>query len=109
MRFSEGCPIVTQLLEPNGEAYREGWNNGLFTQVAQGLSAQMRQAVPGTRAGLTDERVEEIRREEVARWGNVDDPDGEAAYLEAHPEMAKAIHDCELHIQLGQCGLNHSK
>lgn len=106
MKLHDGCPIVEDVFNQDPNAHREPYQNGLFVQVAQGLSAQFVSAVSGTRAGLTDERIEAIRQAEIRKWGNIDDPEGEATYLDKFPALAKAVHDCELCIQLGKCTIN---
>lgn len=101
------CPLVT--LVEGGDIDKEGLQNGLFLQVVQGLSGQMVNKVRGTKSGLTNEHIEEIRQKEVKSWGgDVDEAGNESSYLEANPSLAKGVHDCELQIQLGNCAI-HSK
>ncbi len=108
MQLHDGCPIVEQELKPKPEAHEEPYRNGLFMQVAQGLSSQFVKQVRGTK-GLTDERIEQIRHDEISDWGNLGEPGGEADYLAANPGLAKAVHDCELMIQMGECLLQGLK
>ncbi len=103
-RICKECPIA-QLVEGNRPKYSEGLENGLFLQAIQGLSGQLTTAVKGTKAGLTDERIEQIRQSEVKGWGIGTE---EADYLNSHPELAKATHDCELRVQLGECAIHSS-
>lgn len=100
-RICQECP-ARQLVETDRPRYQEGWDNGLFLQAIQGLSGQMVEAVEGTAAGLTETRIEQIRQSEVQSWLR-SGGHSEAAYLNEHPELAKAVHDCELKIQLGEC------
>lgn len=102
--FSESCPIG-DLVGENQDTYREGYENGLFLQVIQGLSGRMARRVPGTIAGLTPEAIEAIRLQEVKSWGSSE----ESQYLGDHPELAKAVHDCELRIQLGNCAAHQAR
>lgn len=101
-RICKECPIA-QLAETDMPKYEEGFQNGLFLQAIQGLSGQMVGLVRGTKAGLTDERIEEIRQEEVRSWGVGSE---EAVYLDQNPELAKAVHDCELKVRLGECAIH---
>lgn len=104
-RICKPCPIAATV-ERDRPTYEEGLENGLFLQAIQGLSGQMVNKVSGTKAGLTDERIEEIRLKEVSSWGG--DTSEEGKYLNLHPELAKAVHDCELKIQLGECLLHNA-
>lgn len=101
------CPVI-QLREADRPKYQEGWDNGLFLQAIQGLSGQMVGAVRGTTNGLTEARIEEIRVGEVKSWQQSKGFE-EAEYLETHPELAKAVHDCELKIQLGECAMHSTR
>ena len=103
--FCPGCPIK-DLCEQNKPKYDEGMENGLFGQVIQGLTGEMAEAVRGTKAGLTDERIEEIRQEDVESWGAGSE---EEDYLNANPELAKAVHDCEVKIQMGGCAVRSAQ
>ena len=74
----------------------------LAVNVALGLSGAFVNAVRGTK-GLTDERIEEIRRKEVASWHGAE----EAEALETHPELARAVYECEERVSvLGNCALH---
>lgn len=99
-RVCRFCPIAD--LHREGKINDESIESGLFLQAIQGLSGKMVAAVEGTVAGLTDGRIEEIRQSEIRTWHQAGG-DEEASYLEANPELAKAVHDCELKTQLGQC------
>lgn len=101
-RICKECPIA-QTADADKEKYAEGLENGLFLQAVQGLSGEMVGAVRGTKAGLTDKRIEEIRQSEVKSWGAGTE---ESTYVETHPDLAKAVHDCELQIQLGGCAIH---
>lgn len=107
MRICEPCP-VKQLYEGDPATYQEGFDNGLLFQNAQLLSGKFCRILKGTVAGVNEQRIEEVRRDVVETWGNIDNPNAEAAYLEAHPEIAKAVHDCEVRAQLGNCAIHSS-
>mgnify|MGYP001549535304 CR=1 FL=1 len=86
--------------------YQAGLESGLLFQNAQYLSGKFSTILHGTVAGVNGTRIEEVRREVVAAWDNLSDLEGEAAYLEAHPEIAQSVHDCEVQIQLGNCAVH---
>lgn len=97
-RFCEGCPAGEYI-----ECGFAGKDQALAAHVAAGLSATLGRAVRGTRDGLNDERIEEIRQEEMEqRWGESD----EAELLEDHPGLASVVHECERMARVtGQCTL----
>ncbi len=105
MRICIECPVA-KLYETDKPKYQAGLENGLFMQNAQYLSGKMVTAIRGTATGLNDARIEEIKDKVVTAWGNINDPNGEAAYLQLNPEIAKAVHDCEVQIQLGNCAIH---
>lgn len=103
----EVCPI-RELVKSDRLRYEEGVKNGLLLNVSQGLSARIANAVQGTTAGIVKERIDQIRQLEVSSWkrsGGVE----EATYLNANPELAKAVHDCEVKIQLGGCAIHSTQ
>lgn len=96
-RFCDVCPAaecITRNFDKDDEP--------LAVNVAQGLSGAFVDAVSGTK-GLTDERVEVIRQEEIEAWGDSE----EAKALTVHPELARAVYECEEKITvLGNCALH---
>lgn len=74
----------------------------LAVNVAQGLSGAFVVSIRGTK-GLTDERIEEIRQEEIESWHGSE----EAQALEAYPELARAVYECEEKVTiLGSCAVH---
>lgn len=95
-RFCEECPAAQFIV---GNVEEE--DRPLAVNVAQGLSGRFVGAVRGTK-GLTDERIEEIRVKDVKSWGESE----ESELLEAQPELAKAVYQCEEKVTiLGTCAL----
>jgi len=101
IRISENCPIRI-MVRDNPERYKEGWQNGLISQAIMGLSHPMCIAVRGTKDGLIEDRIDEIRVKSATEWGRGAE---EYDYLDQHPEIANAVHDCEMAIQLGNCAV----
>jgi hypothetical protein len=95
------CPVA---VEGDGDSsYREAIESGMFMQAIQGLSGTMTRHIEGTKAGLTDERIAELREKAAKAWGEGSE---EAEYTRNNPDLAKAVHDCELRIQMGECALH---
>ena len=90
------------------DAHERGIDNRVL-RVASYLLGPMQRALRGTRTGLTSDRIEEIRQGQITEWGHLQDPDSESSYLDAHPELAKTVHDCTLRIQVGQCALRQAR
>lgn len=96
-QFCNKCPVETCIVK-----YFDKGDQPLAINVAQGLSGAFATAVGGTK-GLTDERIEEIRQEEIVSWDGAE----EAQALEDHPELARAVYECEVRITvLGDCALH---
>ncbi len=94
------CPVA---VEGDGNpAYRAGIDSGMFMQAIQGLSGVMGRHIEGTKDGLTDERIAQLQELSARKWGDSE----EADYTRNNPNLAKAVHDCELRIQMGDCAIH---
>ncbi|MFO0882102.1 MAG: hypothetical protein U0491_01495 [Candidatus Saccharimonadales bacterium] len=95
--FCEDCPASEYI----GKNFKPT-DQSLAVNVAQGLSGQFVNAVRGTK-GLTDERIDEIRVEEIESWGDSE----EARVLADFPELTRAVYECEEKVTvLGSCVLH---